>query len=413
MQKINSPALTIIAIFGSAFVLAAMGCGASSSTKSSPTAEISTTDKSKTPPTSLQTVKELTPAQITRDCSEAEFTKLKAWRSLLNESNIAIDNLKGKKDPSTIESAIAAVKACDAVIEHHAVQPCRKVLVTETKYYDQSRLLKDCKKSTDYLVKYDVRPVKNTGSVVSQPAEPKPNTGGGTAPAPQKPPVHHPPDAGAVISAGEFKQCTTDEFAKLVEYSSAQSKADVSIKNLGPIANWKYDANAISNAAITTKSCENLIKYHTQNPCQKTVVQTDGSKQIKQYTADSLKARCQMARTYFYEYVQNTTTLIFPNAELYLDFSPLSPKIFEPGFKDQVSGNCVVENNTAGVIDYSNQQALIVDTRFHTAQVVFETAEGLTISCYGLNIDGPFSKRQIVKVLKEEQSDIRLSYKLK
>ena len=127
-----------------------------------------------------------------------------------------------------------------------------------------------------------------------------------------------------------------------------------------------------------------------------------------------MKARCQTARTYFYEYVQNTNTLIFPNAELYLDFSPLSPRIFEPGFKDQVSGNCLVENNTANTIDYSNRQALIVDTRgFEAAQIVMETAEGLKISCYGLNIDGPFSKRQIVKVLKEEQSDIRLSYQLK
>jgi phage FluMu protein gp41 len=45
--------------------------------------------------------------------------------------------------------------------------------------------------------------------------------------------------------------------------------------------------------------------------------------------------------------------------------------------------------------------------------LIMETAEGLLVQCYGLNIDGPFSKRQIVKVLKEEQSDIRLTYKLK
>ncbi len=408
MQKINNPALTIIAIFASAFFLAAMGCGASSTSKlpapvASETAKDSSTAQSPQTPADTteirQSIKELTPAQITRDCSDEEFAKLKAWRSLSNQANIAVDNVKGQKDSAAIESAVLAVNACDDIIEHHTSKPCRKEFVTETKYYDQSRLLKDCKKPTDYLIKHDARPVKNTTPVVIVPKNP------------QNPPAVQPP---VVDTVGSFKQCSSDEFARLTDFSSALSKADNAIKNLGPFANWAYDSTAISNAALAAKSCENLIKYHSQNPCQKTVLQTDGTKQIKEYTAVSLKARCQTARTYFYEYVQNTNTLIFPNADLYLDFSPLSPRIFDPGFKDQVSGNCLVENNTANTIDYSNRQALIIDTRgFEAAQIVMETAEGLTISCYGLNIDGPFSKRQIVKVLKEEQSDIRLSYQLK
>jgi hypothetical protein len=420
MRKLNRPVLTICIIFGSAFLLAAMGCGPSSSSKSTPAAGI--VDQNQNTGGGAQVteplVQELPPSQITRECSASEFSQLIAWRNLLNSANAAVDAVKGKKDNATIQSAIAAVQSCDSEIEHHKSQPCRKTTVTrvstEIKYYDQARIAKDCKKSTDYLVKYNARPIKNTDPIVVTPSEPPTDSSGsgGGAIEPQ-----NPNNGGAVQTSGPYRQCSGDEFAKLTEYSAMQSKADASIKNLGGISNqssWIYDSNAISNSALTVKSCENLIKYHSVNPCQRSILQPDGSKLTKEYTGESLRARCQTARTYFYEFVQNTKTLIFPNAELYLDFSPLSPKIFEPGFKNQVSGNCLVENRTENTIDYSNHQALIVDTRgFEEKMLIMETAEGLLVQCYGLNVDGPFSKRQIVKVLKEEQSDIRLTYKLK
>ena len=422
MKKLSRPLLTVTVIFGSAFILAAMGCGTSKSTpKPAVVTETApqTDDSGQTTsgPVAVDSVaRELSPAEITRECSTSEFSKLIAWRNLLNSANSAIDSVKDKKDVNTIKSAVDAVKACDAVVEEHASSPCRKTTKTivdptnpTVKLYDQARLLKDCKKSTDYLVKYNARPVKQTEPVVVAPAPtPIPNT------QPQQPPVISEPIPNTPPSAGNLRQCTSDEFQKLSDYSSAQTKADTSIKNLGAMTSWQYDANAISNAALATKAVEALMKYHSQNPCQKLILQADGSKQIKDYTADSLRARGFLARTYFYEFVQNNSTLIFPNADLYLDFSPLSPKVFPSGFRDQVSGNCLVENRTENTIDYSNGQAKIVDTRgFEEKQIVMQTAEGLLISCYGLNIDGPFSKRQIVKVLKEEQSDIRLTYKLK
>jgi hypothetical protein len=411
MRKLNRPMLTICIIFGSAFLLAVMGCGGSSS-KTAANGGVGTDQNQTGDRSNSETVVQKLPeSQITRECSDAEFSKLAAWSNLLASANDAVDAVKNKKDTAAIQAAISAVKSCDLVVEHHATSPCRKtkktIVSVDVRYYDQVRILERCKKSTDYLVKHNARPAKNTDPVVVTPNEPPVNNSGGGTVIIDQP--QNPNNGGGVQPTGPYRQCSNDEFSRLTEYSGMQSKADTSIKNLGGSANWSYDSNAISDSALAVKSCEALIKYHTQNPCQRNVLMVD-----KIYSGDSLRARCQTARTYFYEFVQNTKTLIFPNAELYLDFSPLSPKIFEPGFKDQVSGNCLVENRTANTIDYSNAQALIVDTRgFEASQIVMETAEGLLVQCYGLNVDGPFSKRQIVKVLKEEQSDIRLSYKLK
>lgn len=417
LRKINRPILTIFVIFGSAFILVAMGCGSGSSSKPQPKSAVTQSELpvgSEAPTADI--VQELSPAEITRECSDAEFSKLVSWRNVLNSANDAVDQAKGQKNSTTIQVATVAVQSCDSVIEDHKSDPCRKtkktIIGTDIKYYDHARLIKDCKKSIDYLVKYNARPAKGADAVVA-PAPP-------SSVLPAQPPVVGTPSepsqngSGSVNSSEPLRQCSSDEFSKLAEYSSAQEKADAALKNLGSMSSWVYEANAISSSALAAKSCEVLIQYHSQNPCQKTVFQTDGSRPVKQYTGSSLRARCELARTYFYEFVQNTKTLIFQNADLYLDFSPLSPKIFEPGFKNQVSGNCLVENRTESTIDYSNRQALIVDTRgFEEKMLVLQTAEGLLIQCYGLNVDGPFSKRQIVKVLKDEQSDIRLSYKLK
>lgn len=402
-QKLNRPMLTIALIFGSAFLLAAMGCAGSNSDKPAAVNAQTNTGEANNNEAD-QVITELSPAQITRECSDAEFSQLINWRNLLNTANEAVANVNGKKDPAAIKSAVSAVQACDSLVEHHKSEPCRRtkktIVGTDVKYYDQYRLIKDCKKSTDYLVKYDARPIKNAEPIIAAPTP---------SPSPENPPVATQPDKGNQHSEGSLRQCTNDEFARLSDYSSLQSKADTAIKALGSVSNWSYNANAISSAALAAKSCENLIKYHAQNPCEKTI-----QGMTKQYTDSTLRGRCEMARTYFYEFVQNTNTLIFPGANLYLDFSPLSPKIFEPGFNNQVSGNCIVENRTENTIDYSNHQALIVETRgFADKMLVMQTAEGLLIQCYGLNIDGPFSKREIVKVLREEQSDIRLTYVLK
>jgi hypothetical protein len=420
MKKINRPVLTMAVMFGSAFLLAAMGCGSSKSTAASPAGPTGTVQDTgsgtdSNPPV-IVIPKEIPAAQITRECNDNEFSKLVAWRKLLDSANTAVDTVKSKKDPQAIQVAVAAVKACDAAMDHHKSEPCRKtkktVVATEVKLYDEGRLYKDCKKSTDYLVRHNARPDKNTAPVVNEPTSSNnpPVVVGPTSP--QTPPDVITPDQGTQV--GPFRQCSADEFSKLSEYSNQQTKADAAIKSLGSVSSWTYNANAISTAALTVKSVEALIKYHTVNPCQKVVTQTDASKVTKEYTGSTLRARSQVTRTYFYEFVQNTKTLIFPNADLYLDFSPLNHKVFPAGFRDQVSGNCLVENRTDSEINYSNRQALIKDTRgFSEKMLVMETAEGLLVQCYGLNIDGPFSKRQIVKVLKEEDSDIRLTYKLK
>ncbi len=229
MKKVNRPVLTIAIIFGSAFLLAAMGCGSSKSTAASPAGPTGTLQDTGSgtdvnPPV-VVIPKEIPAAQITRECNETEFSKLVAWRKLLDSANTAVDTVKSKKDSQAIQAAVAAVKACDAVMEHHKAEPCRKtkktVVSTEVKLYDEGRLYKDCKKSTEYLVKHNARPAKNTNPVVNEPTIPNnpPVVVGPTTPTePQTPTDVITPDQGT--QTGPFRQCSADEFSKFARMPS-------------------------------------------------------------------------------------------------------------------------------------------------------------------------------------------------
>lgn len=352
---------------------------------------------------------ELPESKITRECSDSEFSQLVTWSNLVSSANTAIDTINGKKDSNTIKTAATAVKSCDQVSEYHKASPCRKtkktIISTDVKFYDQARVMKRCEKLTQYLVKYDARPVSGAAAVTNKPTAPVVN------PQPNPAPVIV--DNGQ--SADVSRQCTADEFSKLSAMSAIETKANNAIKTLGSQTSWKYDSNAISSAALLVKSCEALIQYHSAQPCQKSIKQTDGSSAVRQYTGATLRSRCETARTYFYEFVQNQTTLNFKNADLYIDFSTFPEKILTPGYAKESFGACIVENKSQNTVQYGNGLVLLKDSRasIENHQIVFETHEGVLIQCYGLNIEGPFSKREIERVLREEKADIRLTYKLK
>lgn len=391
----------MMVIFCAAYMLAATGCadsgGGSGANLNAPVNPNDGVDQDD------MVLQPLDPKQV-RECTNNEFSQLISWRNAVDKANGLIDAAKGKQQAQAVDASLTAIRACDSRFTYHRQQPCKKtketIVSTQVKVYDAYLIKNDCSKVEGYLKKHNLRPddtIDTTPDVT--PVTPQPVD-------PAIPPVI---DDGP----GVFAMCSQNEFSKLTEWSASLDRANKSIAKLGSQANWKYDDASITNAALAVKSCESLMKYHADAPCEKNIKQDDGSMIKREYSKDSIASRCKTARTYFYEYVQNKTTLVFPNADLYVDLSHFAQQRFEA--QSFVSlGNCVVENRTDNTIDYSGRKALVTDTRgFEQKMMVLVTAEGLKIDCYGLDVDGPFSKTQVVKLLKAENTDIRLEYRLK
>lgn len=402
MRKLSKAVFTMMVIFCAAYVLMATGCADSKSNSGTNlAAPVTPNGGGSDDTTDLQPTK---PDQV-RECSNNEFAQLISWRNSVNAANKEIDAAKGKKINTAVQASLTAIRACDSRFAYHKQQACKKVInqnvITpkgELKVYDAFLINRDCQKVESYLTKFDLRPSKTGTAPI--PVEPTP-----TPLEPQPLPVG--PNEPPVIDnggQGSLDTCSQDEFARLNEWSKSLEKSDKSIAKLGGQSNWKYDSDAIANSALAAKSCESLIKYHSSRACEKNA---------KQYTRETLTDRCQTTRKYFYEYVQNKETLIFPNADLYVDLSNFAQQRFEAQ-SFVTLGACVAENRTDSVIDYSGRKALVLETRgFEQKMMVLITAEGLKIDCYGLDVDGPFSKTQVVKLLKAEGTDIRLEYRLK
>lgn len=415
-QSFSRPLLTVCVIFGAAFILATMGCGNSSSPKGSPPppppvhgdqnppAEPTPTDANGNP-----TSKENIPAPVDPKrvglCSPEQINRVNALLPTLNPAVAAIDKMGSKpeawkKDSSVVNLSKNAERLCDSLIAAHTVNPCKKPTHTVVNpnspalVYDANHLHKVCAKPFAYLRKFGVR--QNQPMVEPTPVTPPS--------PPTQPPVVVEPIPTNPGSSDSSRSCNADEMARLNSWSASLDMANKNIAKLGPQSAWKYESTAISSAAIATKACESLISYHSQNAC---------SKNGREYNALTLRERCHMTRTYFYDFVQNTTTLNFTNADLYLDMTPFELKSFEPGFIGLVQ-NCRIDNPTKDLLDYSNRALLVKDSRgFEDKIMVLESADGLLIQCYGLDLDGPFSKTQVMRLLKSEGSEIRLFYKLK
>lgn len=392
----------MMVIFCAAYMLAATGCADSGGNSGTDLAAPITPNGDDDDTTVLEPLK---PEQV-RECTNNEFAQLVSWRNAVDKANGLIDAAKGKQQAQAVDASLRAINACDSRFAYHKIEPCKKtkttIVSTQVKVYDAYTIHRDCGKVDGYLTKFNLRPddtIDNTPITPVDPQQPLPVD-------PTEPPVID-------NNQGNFAVCSQDEFSRLSEWSASLDRANKSIAKLGSQANWKYDEPAITTSSLAVKSCESLIKYHASRPCEKNIKQDDGSVIKRQYTQESIADRCKMTRTYFYEYVQNKTTLIFPNADLYVDLSHFAQQRFEA--QSFVSlGSCVVENRTDSVIDYTSRKALVTDTRgFEQKMMVLVTAEGLKIDCYGLDVDGPFSKTQVVKLLKAEGTDIRLEYRLK
>lgn len=390
----------MMVIFCAAYVLAATGCADSGDNSGTNLNAPVTPNVGGDDQDDVLVLEPLKPEQV-RECSDNEFAQLISWRNAVDKANGLIDAAKGKQQSQAVDASLTAIRTCDSRFAYHKSQPCKKtkktIVSTQVKVYDAYTINRDCAKVDGYLTKFNLRP---DDSVDTAPI----------TPAPVEPSI---PPVVDNNGTGVFAVCSQDEFSKLTEWSASLERANKAIAKLGSQADWKYDDASITNAALAVKASESLMKYHADRPCEKNIKQDDGSIIKREYTKDSIANRSKTVRTYFYEYVQNKSTLIFLNADLYVDLSHFAQQRFEA--QSFVSlGSCVVENRTDVAIDYSGRKALVTDTRgFEQKMMVLVTAEGLKIDCYGLDVDGPFSKTQVVKLLKAEGTDIRLEYRLK
>lgn len=424
--KYKKSLFTMAAIFGAAFLLAAVGCGNSSSSPSAPSDGRGQQQSGEQLPEDRQDLVALQPDSV-RECSNNEFAQLVSWRNSLDKANSLIDQLGAssqnwKKSQTVIDAATLATNNCDSRFYYHEQQPCKKtkvtVVKTEVKVYDAFRIRRDCSKPVSYLKKFNLRPQPQLSQPLPldptpadpQPVNPQPippPNNDGQNPQPLPPPV----DQGQVNS--NVKVCSTDEFSKLTIWSQALDRTTKALAKMGSMPNWKFDSLAIEAATEATQLGEELIKYHTNQPCQKNIKQADGSMINKLYNQQTVSERSMNARLYFYNFVQRVTSLNSKNAQLFLDLSNFSKQRFEAQSFTQID-QCVVENRTDSIIDYTGRKALVKDSRgFDVKMAVLETEEGLLVQCYGLELDGPFSKVQVVNLLKAKGTQIKLEYQLK
>ncbi|MFN3455269.1 MAG: hypothetical protein ACK41T_09945 [Pseudobdellovibrio sp.] len=217
------------------------------------------------------------------------------------------------------------------------------------------------------------------------------------------------PESSVVVNA----ICDGEEFSRLSTWSVYLEQANQAIAKLGARSNWKYDSASISSSTNAVRACEPLIKYHAEKPCKRNVKLNDGSATVREYTRKTISERCEVVRSYYYDYLQRTSTLNSDNADLYIGLGGLGVARFDAQSMKDV-GPCVIENKTDHVIDYTGKMALVTSSRgFEDKLMILETKEGLSVKCYGLDLKGPFSKTEIVRLLKNEGGNIRLEYVLK
>ena len=404
--------LTVVAIMGTAFILFSMGCGSS---KNSKPVSIATKEQSVDQAPDKATVADNTPIDQAKDpnkvkeCSANEYSDLKTLKSSLASSDQLIKSLGDQKKwtlkSDVFQSAQKSALLCEKLLARHRPAACKKTIVDSiATIYSYKKIKAECDLSQKYYNQYKTtqtpQPTKPPVKQPQAPAVTEPSI-------PQdEPPVVNQPQA----PTGTYAACTAAEFQKLSTWSAELDSANKNIARLGGKSQWKYDSAAISTSTAAKKSCEALIGYHTQNPCQKVIKQGDAP---KTYDQSSIRERCETARIYFYEFTQRTSTLNEKNADLYLDISRFNQKAYES--QEQKSyQNCVVRNPTDSRIDYSNKKALVVSSRgFEDKIMVLETQEGLLLECYSLGLDGPFSKRQVVNNLNLDKTYINLEYILK
>lgn len=416
MNRYKQPILTIMIIFATAYVLTLIGCAPAGGSSPAVAPAVDQPSDPSGPSDQVGTV-ELVDVNVKdmRECTNDEFSKLVSWSNALAASNAAIEASGGKQKSDVVRLALAAINMCDEQQYYHTLKPCKKtkqtIISTEVKGYDGYKINKRCQATENYLKKFDLRPnvAANSPALPQVPSAPT---------NPSLPPT-------SPINSGEISQlrdCSAEEFNGLKTFRTALEIANKNVDKLGAMSTWKYDQNAVDSSKSATLACESVIKYHSSQPCKR-VIKNDATNQLetKTYSGETLRQQCAKARTYNYEFLQQSSSLITQNANLYLDTSVVSNMTIEPGYSsNKTIGQCIVNNESATAITYQGQKALVKAARVYpdpTAEgyqmFVLVTAEGLKLECYGLDyVSLKSSKSEVVRLLKAKNTNINLSYEL-
>ncbi len=429
MKQFQQPLLTIFIIFATAYVLTLIGCAPSGDKSVGPA--VPQTNTVNTPqterPIPVSELKQLDPSKMLT-CTDKDFSTLQSWSTDLAASESAIKNSSGKKKDDVIKLAQSSIKQCDVLQNYFAKNPCKKVINKNAitpdgvvKAYDGFRIHARCELTNQYLIKYAVRP----DPALSFPVKPAPapvSVKPPTATEPAAPPVSDPQNQANEVEARDLHECNETEFAKLKTFRAALDLANKNVSKLGAVENWKYEPYAVDSAATATNLCESSIAYHQAQPCKR-FIKNDATKamDVKIYTGASLRQQCQTVRNYNYEFAQHASTLIVPNARLMFDTSVISGEPIATGYVAGKSyGQCIISSLSKAAVIYNGEKTLLTEARVYPANdiegfqtFVLVTAEGIKLECYGLNYQSAkTSKNEVVRLLKEKQTRISLSYEL-
>ncbi|MBC7741465.1 MAG: hypothetical protein H7061_04655 [Bdellovibrionaceae bacterium] len=409
MNSFSRPLMTIFIIFAMAYMLTIIGCGSSSngpSADAAPALTVLPASEPKKKAPARPAMPEPTKAEIAKmpQCTDKEYETLRTWSFEVIAANKVMNSSSSKpSDQKLIQSTISS---CDKMQAYHTAHPCKKSEVTTpelAKVYGAFEISKRCTPIKNYAVETNI---------ISTPApEPIP------APAPPKPVTNKPPvvatppvTSPTAPPVAGMRSCSADEFAKLKSWRTA---VDLANMNIGKLAgNLKFHPIAIDAATTATKACEPLMAYHANQPCQRE----------KAYTSEMIRAQCQMARAYYYDFSQRQDTLIVPNAKLYLDTSIIANLPFRTEMgENSLYHNCRISNESANTVTYTGQKALVTETHVYSnseielsrSMFTMKTAEGLKFECYGLEYSSILtSKNEVVRLLGLKETKLPLFYEL-
>lgn len=442
MKQFRQPLLTILIIFATAYILSLIGCAPSGSDLKTPPAAASNpvNQGDGSAPNSVAELRPVDPAKIS-ECKDTEFAALQSWANLLAVVESDIKNLgpqagSWKKKDDLVKTVIIVINKCDHLQAYHLENPCKKTVQTivspqgTVKVYDAYSIQKRCKLPSDYLAKFNLRPdpkVELTSpGVVKPPVSVGPATPG--KPAPVNPPVVvNPPQASdsgsaADVAARDIHECNDSEFTNLKSWKAALDLANKNVAKLGSAADWKYETNAVDSSSVATGQCESLASYHQAQPCKRYVKNDKTNKMdLKIYNSEGIRQQCQNVRAYHYEFLQQDSSLIVPNAKLFFDTYVIANVTINKDYTSgKTIGQCIVSNRSAVPVTYTGQKVLIKEARVYPVSTVegfqmftMVTADDIKFECYGLNYSSAkSSKNEVVRLLKQKQTDIKLSYEL-
>lgn len=428
MQRYKQPILTIFVIFATAYVLTLLGCAPAggSDAKAAPAAEEGT----ETAPTTTVTpaepnapseqdhssldLVEVDPKDM-RECSNDEFSNLVSWSNSLDAAKEAIRVSDGQKQNDTVRLALDAMKKCDEAQAYHTINPCKKLKRTIIdpdrpvldRAYDGARIHARCATVEIYLIKFDLRDANNSDSSSDHDDSSSPVV---TQPVPV-------PGEDSTL-----RECSAEEFSKLKSFRSVLDLANKNIDKLGLQSAWKYEPNAVESSKAATASCEAEISYHQEQPCRRNIKNDQtGETEVKIYSGSSLRNQCEKARSYNYDFTQQASSLIVPNAKLMLDTRNIANVEIAPGYSsDHSVGQCVVSNQSQSLVIYRGEKTLVTEARVYPnpdtegyQMFVLVTAEGVKLECYGLDYTSlKTSKSEVVRLLKQKNTIMGLSYDL-